>query len=113
MSNEFLNLLNIKKYATENEKNKELWDVLGIIKNKSNQEFKFDLRPLKKLNNTDFAKSGSFLTKSDKMVFEMGLEWILIDTQELINYIKKHKIKTVHLEDLLNKLEWNIVLPKK
>jgi len=113
LSNEFLHLLDIKKYATQNEKNKELWDVSGIIKNKSNQEFKFDLRPLKKLNNTDLVKSGSFLTKSDKMVFETVSNWILIDTQELINYIKQHKVKAVHLEDLLNKLDWNIILPKK
>jgi hypothetical protein len=101
------NLISIK-YPTETEK-KELWDVSGILKNRSNQEFKFDLRPL----NKDLSKKGSFKTKADKMVFETISEWILVDIEELHNYIKQHKLKVVELEDLISKLDWNIVLPKK
>jgi HD-GYP domain-containing protein (c-di-GMP phosphodiesterase class II) len=101
------NLISIK-YPTETEK-KELWDVSGILKNRSNQEFKFDLRPL----NKDLSKKGSFKTKADKMVFETISEWILVDIEELHNYIKQHKLKVVELEQLISKLEWNIILPKK
>jgi len=101
------NLISIK-YPTETEK-KELWNVSGILKNRSNQEFKFDLRPL----NKDLSKKGSFKTKADKMVFETISEWILVDIEELHNYIKQHKLKVVELEQLISKLEWNIILPKK
>ena len=47
------------------------------------------------------------------MVFETISEWILVDIEELHNYIKQHKLKVVELEDLISKLDWNIVLPKK
>ena len=95
--------------ATSKQKKEELWDVSCILKNKSNQEFKFDLRPL----NKTLSKTGSFKTKANKMVFETPLEWILVDIEELHNYIKQHELKVVKLEDLISKLDWNIILPKK
>ena len=95
-------------YATLNQKQKELWDVEGILKNRLNQKLKFDLRPLK--NNI---KIGSFKSKADKMVFDMKDQFIVIDTEELHQYLKENKLKEVHLQDLLSKLEWNIILPKK
>lgn len=95
--------------ATPRQKKEELWDISGILKNRSNQEFKFDLRPL----NKDLSKKGSFKTKADKMVFETNFEWILVDIEELHSYIKQHKLKIVELEQLISKLEWNIILPKK
>lgn len=101
------NLMSIK-YSTETEK-KELWDVSGILKNRSNQEFKFDLRPLDK----DLSKKGSFKTKADKMVFETVSEWILVDVEELHSYLKKYQLKTIQLEELVLRLDWNIILPKK
>jgi hypothetical protein len=101
------NLISIK-YPTEIEK-KELWDVSGILKDRSNQEFKFDLRPL----NEDLSKKGSFKTRADKMVFETTSQWILVDIEELHTYIKQHELKVVELEDLISKLDWNIVLSKK
>ena len=94
---------------TIKQKKEELWDVSGILKDRSNQEFKFDLRPL----NKDLSKKGSFKTKADKMVFETVSEWILVDIEELHNYIKQHELKVVELEDLISKLDWNIVLSKK
>jgi hypothetical protein len=72
-----------------------------------NQKFKFDLRPLK--NNI---KIGSFKSKADKMVFDMKDQFIVVDTEELHQYLKENKLKEVHLQDLLSKLEWNIILPK-
>ena len=101
------NLISIK-YPTDIKK-EELWDVSGILKGRSNQEFKFDLRPL----NKDLSKKGSFKTKADKMVFETTSEWILVDIEELHSYIKQHKLKIVELEQLISKLDWNIILPKK
>ena len=95
--------------ATPKQKKEELWDISGILKDRSNQEFKFDLRPL----NKDLSKKGSFKTKADKMVFETVSKWILVDIEELHNYIKQQKLKVVELEDLISKLDWNIILPKK
>ena len=100
------NLISIK-YATKQEQQKELWNVKGIIKDKSNQLLKFDLRPLK--NNT---KGGSFKTKADKIVFDIKDQFIIIDTEELHQYLKDNNTKVVNLEQLISKLEWNIILPK-
>jgi hypothetical protein len=103
----FINLLDNIKYATKQEQQKELWDVEGIIKNRYNQSFKFDLRPLK--NN---AKGGSFKTKADKIVYDMKNQYIILDVEELHNYLKENLATVVKIEDLISKLEWNIILPK-
>jgi len=94
-------------YANNSQRKKELWDVEGILKNRLNQKLKFDLRPLK-----DNAKIGSFKTKADKMVFDMPKEYIVIDVEELQNYVKTNKIKKVHLQKLIFELDWNIVIKK-
>ena len=95
--------------ATSTQKKEELWDFSGILKDRSNQEFKFDLRPL----NEYLSKKGSFKTKADKMVFETVSEWILVDVEELHSYLKKYQLKTIQLEELILRLDWNIILPKK
>jgi|TARA_R110000803_G_scaffold183610_1_gene245979 hypothetical protein len=100
----FINKLKDSTLANLKQKKYELWDVEGVL---NNQKFKFDLRPLK--NNT---KGGSFKTKADKMVFDRKDQFIIVDTEELHQYLKENKLKEVHLQDLLSKLEWNIVLPK-
>ena len=96
-------LTNVTK-ATSKQKKRELWDVEAIL---NNQLLKFDLRPLN--NNT---KSGSFKTKADKIVIDIKNQWIIVDTEELHQYLKENNIKIVQLEDLISKLEWNIILPK-
>ena len=103
MKNFYKKLKNITLASLKQKKN-ELWDAEGVL---HNQLLKFDLRPLK--NN---AKGGSFRTKADKMVFDMKDQFIVVDTEELHQYLKENKLKEVHLQDLLSKLEWNIVLPK-
>jgi len=103
----FINRLKEVKYATNSQKKKELWDVEGVLKNRLNQKFKFDLRPIK-----DNGKVGSFRTKADKMVFDMKDQWVIIDVEELHQYIKENDLKEVHLQNLLSKLDWNIILPK-
>ena len=100
----FLDKLKDIKYATPVQKKKELWDVEGIL---NNQPFKFDLRPLK--NN---AKTGSFKTKADKIVYDMKNQYIILDVEELHNYLKENSLKVVKIEDLISKLDWNIILPK-
>jgi len=91
-------------FPSKRQKLKELWDVEGIL---NNQKFKFDLRPIK-----DNGKVGSFRTKADKMVFDMKDQWVIIDVEELHQYIKENDLKEVHLQNLLSKLDWNIILPK-
>jgi len=103
MINFYKKLKEIKK-ATTTQKKKELWDVEGIL---HNQPFKFDLRPIK--NN---GKVGSFKTKADKMVFDMKDEWVIVDIEELHQYLKENKLKEVDLQSLISKLDWNIILPK-
>tara|TARA_R100001460_G_scaffold43382_1_gene79655 strand:- start:477 stop:791 length:315 start_codon:yes stop_codon:yes gene_type:complete len=100
-------LKNVKKATTVQKKN-ELWDVEGILKNRLNQKLKFDLRPIK--NN---CKIGSFKTKADKMVFESKDQWIIVDVEEMHQFLREKSIKDVHLEDLISELDWNIILPKK
>jgi len=104
---DFLDRLTNKKIPNQNTKTVELWDVEGIIEGVSNQTFKFDLRPLK--NNI---KGGSFKTKADKIVYDLKDQWIIVDIEELHTYLKENKLQKVYLQDLLSKLEWNIILPK-
>ena len=47
-----------------NQRKIEIWDVEGRLKN-GNQPFKFDIRPLKQVNNK-VEKIGYFKSKSDK-----------------------------------------------
>ena len=37
--------------ATPNQRKKEFWDIEGILKDRSNRRFKFDLRPTVKIKN--------------------------------------------------------------
>jgi|TARA_Y100000015_G_C2343504_1_gene67120 hypothetical protein len=104
MKNKFLSLLSNIKYPTEKQRLKELWDVEGILRN---QKFKFDLRPLK--NN---AKAGTAATKADKMVFDIKDQWIIVDLEELHQYLKQNNLKKVYLNELISNLDWNIILPK-
>jgi hypothetical protein len=100
-------------WPTEEQKNNEHWNVSGILKKNSNQEFKFDVRPMFQMLNNQLGKKASTASKADKIVFETDKDWVIIDVLELNTYIKKHKLKIVQLEDLISKLEWNIILPKK
>ena len=103
MKNFYKKLKNITLASLKQKKN-ELWDAEGVL---HNQLLKFDLRPLK--NNI---KIGSFKSKADKMVFDIKDQYIILDTEELNQYIKENNVKDVHLQNLISKLEWNIVLPK-
>ena len=100
----FKDLLSNVRLASSNQQKKELWDVEGVL---NNQLLKFDLRPLK-----NYAKGGSFQTKADKIVYDINNQYIIVDTEELHQYLKDNCSKVVHLEELISALEWNIILPK-
>ena len=85
---------------------KSSWNIAGTIKGQ-NGFYKFDTKPLK--NN---AKVGSFKTKADKMVFDIKDQYIIVDIEELHQYLRENNVKNVQLEDLISELDWNIILPK-
>ena len=37
---------------------------------------------------------------------------IILDVEELHDYLKENSASVVKIEDLISKLEWNIILPK-
>ena len=106
-------LLNDIVRPSKQQEKKELWNVSGILKKNSNQHLKFDVRSMFQISNGQVGKKGKITSKADKIVFETYKDWIIIDVIELHTYIKEHKLKIVQLEDLISKLEWNIILPKK
>jgi len=107
----FIKALTDVVFATEKQRKNEIWDVEGRIKN-GNQIFKFDIRPLKPIDNR-LEKIGYFKSKSDKMVFEAENEWILFDTEELHEYIKAKNKKDFNIDELIDNLSWNLILSKK
>ena len=106
---EFLNHL----YSVEYPKNKTSWNVSGILKNKSNQHLKFDTTSMINLSKGLIGKSFSSRSKADKIVIEEQNSFIVVDTKELITYLKKNKIKKIHLDIIKKHLYWNIILNKK
>jgi len=106
-----INLDNII-WPTEKQKNTEHWNISGILKKNSNQEFKFDVRPMFNMPNGQLVKKVTTASKADKIVFETYNTWIIVDILELHEYIKNKHSKVIQLEDLLNKLEWNIYISK-
>ena len=105
---DFKNYLEDIEYPTKNDK----WDISGIIKNRTNQRLTFDTKPLIKTKQGELGKFASLDTKADKMVFEEKDSFIIVDVEELISYCKNNKLKKVYLQDLISKLDWNIILPK-
>ena len=89
------------------------WHVKGRLKDKSNQIFKFDVRGMSKAQDKELEKSGNTNSNADKMVFETTTHWIIFDIPEINKYIEKYNIKDVLFDDLLSKLDWNIILTKK
>ncbi len=101
-----------KTYANKKQQKKEMWDVKGILKERSNKEFKFDVRPLDTKNKIVFKKI-STNSKADKIVVEQEEAWYVIEAKELHQYIVKNKLKQIDLLEIITKLEWNITLTKQ
>ena len=106
---QFLKLLKDISKPTSKQKREELWDIEGIL---HNQKLKFDLRPITKLNENDLGKKGYFESKADKIVFDTIDKWIIVDKEELHNFLKRNKQKIIYLEYILNNFEWNIIIKK-
>jgi hypothetical protein len=100
----FYSKLKNYKLANLKQRKTELWNVEGIL---HNQKFKFDTRPIQNNN-----KIGNFKTKADKMVFDIEDQYIIVDIEELHQYIKENNTKDLKLNDLISKLEWTIFIPK-
>ena len=108
-----MNIKFVKEYLTNvNWINNKDWQVEGSIKKLSNQYLKFDIRFLNDFNDKK-GKIISSTSKADKILFEDDKNWILVDTQELIKHMKEHSLKEVKLKELINNIDWNIILPKK
>ena len=46
------------------------------------------------------------------MVFNLKNKWVILDIEELHTYIKDNKLKDVNLYELIDNLEWNIIIKK-
>ena len=99
-------------WPTDTQKNIEHWNISGILKKNSNQEFKFDVRTMFQMSNNQLGKKATTASKADKIVFETDKDWVIIDVLELHEYIKKQSLTVIQFEDLLSKLEWNIYISK-
>lgn len=108
----FLKHLDQVTHATDEQKEKELWDVSGVLKNRLNENLKFDIRPMFEHTTGEPAKRSNVNTKANKLVIEEVDKWVVLDIKEIIQYIKKNKKTILRIESLLKKLEWNIVIPK-
>ena len=106
----FLKMIVEPVFATDQQRKTEIWDVEGRLKN-GNQIFKFDIRPLKPVDNR-FEKNGFFTTKADKIVFEEKDKWIVFDVNELHNYIKLSNKRDFNTKELLKELHWNSIIYK-
>ena len=97
--------------SVEYPKEKTSWNIAGVIKGQ-NGFYKFDTKSLIKTKEGQIGKYGSFNTEADKIVYDIKDQFIIVDTEELHRYLKDNKVKIVQLEDLISKLDWNIILPK-
>ena len=88
------------------------YQVEGLLK-QSNQYYKFDIRYLNDFSKDKKGKLINSKSQADKVLFEDAQNWILVDTQELIKYMRISDLKQINLEQLLSNIDWNIVLPKK
>ena len=98
------------QWANEKE-TKEGWNVKGILKDRSNEVLKFDLRPARNYKQ-GAGKTGRMFSKADKMVFEAIDKCIIIDMKEVKRHVLKTKSSLVNLEFILKNLDWNIEIKK-
>lgn len=91
---------------------KEHWNIAGVLKNRSNQYLKFDVRNMFNLPDGLLGKKGHTSSNADKMVFETEKAWVILDVPEICQYVKKHRAKILYFEKLMAELEWNISIAK-
>ena len=98
--------------AIEHPKDKTTWNVAGILKNQ-NAFYRFDVRDMFLLPEGNFAQKGSTKTQAQKMVFEFKDKWLIIDIEELHEYLKNNKTKIVYLDKIIKEFYWNIIVNKE
>ena len=109
-----MNIKFVKEYLTNVKwNNNQTWQVEGNIEKLSNQYYKFDIRYLNDFSKDKKGKLINSKSQADKVLFEDDQNWILVDTQELVKYMKEYSLKEVKLEQLIKNIDWNIILPKK
>jgi hypothetical protein len=99
------------EHPTPQQKKQQGWDVSGTIKGR-NQRFKFDTRPLRKINDT-IGKQIHTKSRAEKMVLETKDTFIIADLEELNAYMRAHGIVVIKIKEIVDNLSWNIILPKK
>ena len=97
--------------AIEYPKEKTSWNIAGIIKGQ-NAFYKFDVREMFEMPNGTPAQNGRLDTQAQKMVLEGEKEWLILDLEELHEYIRREKKTEVYINDLISDLEWTIFLAK-
>ena len=97
--------------AIEYPKEKTSWNIAGIIKGQ-NAFYKFDVRDMLELPKEGLAQKGRLNSKADKMVLEGEKQWLILDLEELHEYIGREKKRKVYVNDLISDLEWTIFLAK-
>jgi hypothetical protein len=97
--------------AIEYPKEKTSWNIAGIIKG-HNAFYKFDVRNMFELPEEGLAQDGRLDTQAQKMVLEGDKQWLILDLEELHEYIRREKKTKVYINDLIDDLEWTIFLAK-
>ena len=97
--------------AVEYPKEKTSWNIAGMIKG-SNAFYRFDVREMFEMPDGTPAQSGRTDTKAQKMVLEGEKEWLILDLEELHEYIRREKKRELYINDLISDLEWTIFLAK-
>jgi hypothetical protein len=97
--------------AIEYPKEKSSWNIAGMIKG-SNAFYRFDVREMFEMPDGTPAQSGRLDTKAQKMVLEDEKQWLILDLEELHEYIRREKKTKVYINDLIDDLEWTIFLAK-
>jgi len=105
--NKFSNYLTAIEYPKE----KTSWNIAGMIKG-SNAFYRFDVREMFEMPDGTPAQSGRLDTKAQKMVLEDEKQWLILDLEELHEYIRREKKTKVYINDLIDDLEWTIFLAK-
>ena len=77
-----------------------------------NAFYRFDVREMFSMPNGIPAQSGRLDSQAQKMVIEGEKEWLILDLEELHEYIRREKKKELYINDLISDLEWTIFLTK-
>jgi hypothetical protein len=101
------------KYLTgiEYPKEKTSWNIAGMIKGK-NAYYRFDVRNMFEMPNGEQAQSGRLDSQAQKMVLEGEDNWLILDLEELHEYIRRENKSKVYVNDLISDLEWTIFIAK-